>query len=335
MKNLILRTATGVLFVALLVGGMMAGATYFAVLFTIITALTLWEFAANINLSAGGRLNPFLLAAAGELIFLLCFALASGHGAGDHLTQNLLVALLLALILIPVSELYLKGGNPLRNWAYTFAALIYIALPFGLLAFTAFPAGGNDTGYVYALPLSVFVFLWANDTGAYCVGSLLHRRFPAKLFPSVSPAKSWIGSIGGCLVTLGIAFAAHTMSDVLTLPQWLGFGRYLWRPCREPDETHARHQGQRPPAARTRRSAGPLRLVAAGHPRLRYLPHTGVPLTHASLPAAAGAPPLLQRGGTPRHLHGMEPRLDDQILRPSARRQGGGRERPPDGRQAV
>ena len=56
------------------------------------------------------------------------------------------------------------------------------------------------------------------------MGSLLHRRFPAKLFPSVSPAKSWIGSIGGCLVTLGIAFAAHTMSDVLTLPQWLGFG---------------------------------------------------------------------------------------------------------------
>ena len=224
MKNLILRTATGVLFVALLVGGMMAGATYFAVLFTIITALTLWEFAANINLSAGGRLNPFLLAAAGELIFLLCFALASGHGAGDHLTQNLLVALLLALILIPVSELYLKGGNPLRNWAFTFAALIYIALPFGLLAFTAFPAEGGNEGYVYALPLSVFVFLWANDTGAYCVGSLLHRRFPAKLFPSVSPAKSWIGSIGGCLVTLGIAFAAHTMSDVLTLPQWLGFG---------------------------------------------------------------------------------------------------------------
>jgi phosphatidate cytidylyltransferase len=83
------------------------------------------------------------------------------------------------------------------------------------------------------LPLSVFVFLWVNDTGAYCVGSLLGRH---KLFPRISPAKSWEGSIGGAVFVLAVAWligsydnmlildAETSHSPMLSIPEWLGLG---------------------------------------------------------------------------------------------------------------
>jgi phosphatidate cytidylyltransferase len=62
-----------------------------------------------------------------------------------------------------------------------------------------------------------------NDTGAYCVGSLIGRH---KLFPRISPGKSWEGSIGGAVVVLAVAAAISIYIDdvMLTLPQWLGLG---------------------------------------------------------------------------------------------------------------
>jgi phosphatidate cytidylyltransferase len=90
-----------------------------------------------------------------------------------------------------------------------------------VLAFTS-----DSSGVVVfntLLPLSVFVFLWVNDTGAYCVGSLLGRH---KLFPRISPGKSWEGSIGGAIFVLAAAWAISTYLDgeMLTLWAWLGLG---------------------------------------------------------------------------------------------------------------
>jgi phosphatidate cytidylyltransferase len=86
------------------------------------------------------------------------------------------------------------------------------------------------------LPLSVFIFLWMNDTGAYCIGSLIGRH---KLFPRISPAKSWEGSIGGAIVVLAVAYGIGWLDSVqvsdldsptvlfrgmLSIPEWLGLG---------------------------------------------------------------------------------------------------------------
>jgi phosphatidate cytidylyltransferase len=102
---------------------------------------------------------------------------------------------------------------------------MYIALPFSLLnvlAFTSTPQGA--VAFNTLLPLSVFVFLWVNDSGAYCVGSLLGRH---KLFPRISPGKSWEGSIGGAVFVLAAAYAISYFLDtdqMLAMPVWLGLG---------------------------------------------------------------------------------------------------------------
>ena len=133
-----------------------------------------------------------------------------------------------------VAELYLQRENPIGNWAHSMLAQIYVALPFSLLALLLFAptAEGADPRTRAYLILSVFVFLWCNDTGAYCTGSLLGRH---KLFPRVSPGKTWEGSIGGGVLTVvasqliawfGPAEMTGECSFVvfgLTPLQWAGF----------------------------------------------------------------------------------------------------------------
>jgi phosphatidate cytidylyltransferase len=64
-----------------------------------------------------------------------------------------------------------------------------------------------------------------SDTGAYLVGSLLSRYFPAKLFPRISPKKSWVGSIGGGLLCLAAAWGIYTFTPgYMELWQWIGLG---------------------------------------------------------------------------------------------------------------
>ena len=80
--------------------------------------------------------------------------------------------------------------------------------------------------YDMLLPLSIFIFLRTNDTGVYCSGSLFGKH---KLFPRISPAKSWEGSIGGgifVLIAAGIIgyIANDGEAHRLSILGWEGLG---------------------------------------------------------------------------------------------------------------
>jgi phosphatidate cytidylyltransferase len=71
-----------------------------------------------------------------------------------------------------------------------------VALPFALM--------NGVIMYNKFLLLALFILIWANDSGAYIVGSLT-AKLPEgnhKMFPRVSPAKSWEGLIGGFVFDL-------------------------------------------------------------------------------------------------------------------------------------
>ena len=136
---------------------------------------------------------------------------------------------LVSIIYLMVAELYLKNEDPIHDWAYTMMAQLYIALPFSLLNTLAFHSTSQGlVAYDAVLPLSVFVFLWMNDTGAYLCGSLLGKH---KLFPRISPGKSWEGSIGGGILVIAVAVLVWYLTDQyqlnqlgLTAIEWAGLG---------------------------------------------------------------------------------------------------------------
>lgn len=225
MKNLIVRTITGVLFVAAIVTCFLRPETMI-LLFALVTGLTIWEFTGIVNDIEGVTTNRLITTVAG-VYFFFCIA---GYCSGI-VPSAVFIPYLLTIVYLFIAELYTKDPNPINNWAYTMLAQMYIALPFSTINVLAFRATGDGVVYNYLLPLSVFIFLWTNDTGAYLSGSLFGKH---KLFPRVSPGKSWEGSIGGGLLVLAMAAAvgfyetsalhSGAAEVALSIPQWMGLG---------------------------------------------------------------------------------------------------------------
>ncbi len=223
MKNLITRTITGVLFVAIIVVGFRMPEGMIA-LFALITGLAVWEFTGLVNNLEGVTVNRFISTAAGVYFFLAVAGFCSGVTP-----SAVFIPYLLTVVYLFISELYTKNTNPIADWAYTMLSQMYIALPFSMVNVLAFQDTGHGIAFNSLLPLSIFIFLWTNDTGAYCSGSLFGKH---KLFPRVSPGKSWEGSIGGGILVLAVAALIGYIENstdgltpvALSIPAWMGLG---------------------------------------------------------------------------------------------------------------
>lgn len=219
MNNFIVRTITGVLFVAVVVCSFLRPQAM-VLLFALITGLTIWEFTGLVNEREKVTVNRLISTVAGVYFF---FAVA---GFSSDLTPSaVFIPYLVSIIYLMVAELYLKNEDPIHDWAYTMMAQLYIALPFSLLNTLAFHLTPQGlVTYDAVLPLSVFVFLWMNDTGAYLCGSLLGKH---KLFPRISPGKSWEGSIGGGILVIAVAVLVWYLTEQYQLNQ-LGLSALEW-----------------------------------------------------------------------------------------------------------
>ncbi|WP_276943004.1 phosphatidate cytidylyltransferase [Hallella colorans] len=224
-KNLIVRSITGTLFVAIMVCGFL-NPSAMILLFAIITALSLWEYTGLVNDHCEDvQVNRFISTVAGVYLFVAVAAWRTG------IVSNfaIMVPYVLTIVYLLICELYTGTKNAVNTWAYTMLGQMYVAMPLALVNILAFEMAhdGSGTRYDMLLPLSVFIFLWTNDTGAYCTGSLFGKH---KLFPRVSPAKSWEGSVGGGVLVLVVAavigYLANNGADAHTLNiyQWMGLG---------------------------------------------------------------------------------------------------------------
>lgn len=213
MNNVIVRSLTGIVFVAIVVGCILFG--YAAFLFLIITGMTVWEFCSLLNKHANCQIKRFITTVSAIYLFLAIMAfVANAVGA------EIFIPYIILIIYLLISELYHKDNNVLHNWAYSLMSQLYIALPFSMihvLSLNSISEYGNViVKYNPILPLSVFIFLWASDTGAYCFGRMLGKH---KLFPRISPNKTWEGSIGG-----GITAIASSQIVAMTTQGDYSFG---------------------------------------------------------------------------------------------------------------
>jgi len=216
MKNFITRTITGILFVVIMVGCILYNPLSFGFLFALVSMLTVFEFGQLVNQSGEVYISKILTSLGAAFLFL-AFLAYSMEVEGIRIFMPYLAFLLFILI----KELYQKRENPIGNWAYSMLSQLYIALPFALLNILGFQRNGLTEGIVYnpIFPLSVFIFLWLNDTGAYCVGCLIGKH---RLFERISPKKSWEGSIGGGIVALAASFALGYFFPFMTYLEWAG-----------------------------------------------------------------------------------------------------------------
>ena len=216
MKNFIQRAITGIIFVAVLIGCIISGPFSFGILFCIISAMATYEFCTLVNYQEEVDINRNICTL-GSVFLFFCFFY---YGINPAET-GIFIPYLALIIYLLVSELYLKKKNPINNWAYSMMSQLYVGLPFALLNVLAFQNNLeiSVSQYVFILPLSIFIFNWVNDTGAYCTGMLFGKH---RLFERISPKKSWEGSIGGGVFSIIAAFALAHLFPIMPTATWIG-----------------------------------------------------------------------------------------------------------------
>lgn len=218
MKNLITRSITGLLFVAVILGATWFSQVSFRGLILIGTILTLLEFyrLVNENVSRWALYADIL---GGTYLVGILFLLHNTQPGipGIYLFSPYIIYLLYTFVV----RLYLKEENPIKSLSLSLMGQIYVALPLGLLSYIAYPpleAQYLLIPYNALMVIAFFSFIWINDTGAYIVGSLLGKH---RLFERISPKKSWEGFFGGVIFTMVAGWVWSTQCSFLNTEQWI------------------------------------------------------------------------------------------------------------------
>jgi len=192
MNNTVTRTIAGIGFLAVVLGGLLVNQYLYAALFILMMGTMLYEFY-RMTMGDAYRYSQILAILLGISAFSVVFSI---FAFGLDIRFISLNAILLLAIMI--TSLFAKDKTDFKSYGFIYTGLMYIAMPLTLSNCIMFDRSGNFSG---VMMLSFFCIIWASDVGAYCFG-LLFGKNGKKLFPSVSPKKSWAGFWGGLVMAL-------------------------------------------------------------------------------------------------------------------------------------
>ena len=191
--NIITRSISGAVYVGLLIGAVLSGGIWFILLTSLLAMMGVYEF---LSMTSEGKFARF--ASALDMSAAVMLQVAAGSFlVGRHQSFDTLIGVYLLLIVARiVIQLYANHRNPVNSMARSMMAQMYVALPLALLSILYYVTSPH-------LVLALLIFIWVNDTGAFCVGCTLGRH---KLFERISPKKTWEGFWGGMLACVIAAF---------------------------------------------------------------------------------------------------------------------------------
>ena len=205
MKNLLTRTLSGAVFLALFLTAMLWHPAAYGVIFMITVFIIMLEY---LNITVGSKEKTASILAV--ITALLAFMLFFFH-AGSGLDGKWLLILPVMVTLIATAILFCKESDAYRTTPFILTSLVYIALPFALTNLIVFTPDGGFNGRVL---LAVMIIIWSSDVGAYLSGMTFGQRHGHKLFPSISPKKSWEGYFGGLFLSLAAGWCVGYFSMV-------------------------------------------------------------------------------------------------------------------------
>ena len=194
MNNTVVRTISGIGFVAIIVASLLLNKFVFAALMIFIEVVMMIEF---FRMTMGKKyfLSQALAVVAGVVLFALFFLIC----AYDIPLKYMALAII-TISIIMVESLYVKDKDDFWKFSFIYTGTLYISIPLALSNFLVF-----DNTVFNGLPmLCFFIIIWATDVGGYVFG-LTFGKNGKKLFPEISPKKSWAGFWGGMICATAAA----------------------------------------------------------------------------------------------------------------------------------
>jgi phosphatidate cytidylyltransferase len=214
------RLGTGVLFFIVVIGASIFNPLSFGALWLVATVLGLLEFYKLVK-SGGVYPQVFSGIVAGALLFITNFLFVKSE-FNDWPLLLLNLPMIFSLFII---EVFRSKSHPFSNIAFTLLGVVYVALPFSLLNYLVIDLSVMPS-YKFSpwVLIGMFMTLWANDSWAYLWGSWFGKH---KLYPSVSPGKTWEGFIGGFFTCLLWAWLMSLFIKDIGLIDWLALASIL------------------------------------------------------------------------------------------------------------
>ncbi len=193
MKELFIRSLTGLIFVVLIIGSILFHKFAFAAVMGIFLMVASNEWLTLLQ-KMNVRIPSYLFYASTGLVYI-SFVFA------DYMNVPAFVPVI--AVLLPVTGVILVFSlreNLLNHSVYLIFGTVYLAVPFGMLVLLYKPHHELHDGFFL---ISLFAVIWAYDTFAYLTGRLFGKH---KLIERISPSKTWEGLIGGALLSLILVF---------------------------------------------------------------------------------------------------------------------------------
>ena len=217
VKNIFTRALSGSIYVALIVAALLLSSPYMFIglfaLFIVLGTVELHHLVDNKASVIANKRTAIALDCIGGLALFTTFWGLNFNPSGS-VTQVAIAAYLLYFALRMILQLYMKSDNALQSLADSALTQVYVALPLSLL----------NILYDEGVLLAIFILIWLNDTGAFCVGSMLGKH---RLFERISPKKSWEGFWGGmafCIIAGVVFYFCGGTFGNLKLAEWIMLG---------------------------------------------------------------------------------------------------------------
>ncbi|MBI4547794.1 MAG: phosphatidate cytidylyltransferase [Ignavibacteriae bacterium] len=238
MSNLTQRILTAVVAIPVIALICLVGGIYFFAFVALTSALALAEFyklaqakgakpLIALGIVCGFFINLSFLHAKLQTFLTRIFEAQGIAIPFPSQAQLFLITIIVTIIVISLRELFRHDGPALFNLSSTLMGILSVSVFFGtfigvreLFAPLDFPMlryFPNESSFmdqekiqqVYRwggyTTISIFATIWISDSAAFHVGTLFGKH---KLFPRVSPNKSWEGAIIGFVFALLTAVAA-------------------------------------------------------------------------------------------------------------------------------
>lgn len=189
-RDFLKRTVFGLLFGLTLILGTLYHKEIFYFVFLILLILGLREFYRMAGLTGA---TPLIVP--GIIVGILLFTSGFLHSFFGDATLYFLV--IIGVFVTSIWELFRISKTPIANVATLLFGLGYIALPLTLIQYLLYKE------YEPLFVLCIFFIIWANDSGAYILGSLIGKT---KLFERISPKKTWEGTLGGMISAITLVY---------------------------------------------------------------------------------------------------------------------------------